>query len=156
MTTRLMGLDPAVINAPVRPLRYYRITVPHWSDIHDRVVDEAAHELLGVDVLLSRRTSPVELFVAEPPEAFVAAPYEVRRWQMLVALLVSPDLAGRWQRWFEATLDFSWSRSMPAGMTMRVTTQEEFDTAMSHLEAHAATSGLPAPSVLVRKQASYS
>ena len=137
MTTRLLGLDPSAVDIPPRPNRFYRFTVPQWSDMHDRVIDEAAYEHLGVKVVASRNASPVELLVSEPPEQFIASPYEVRRWQMLVALLVSPDLAGRWHQWLEATLDFAWSRTMPAGMTMRVTTESEFELALARMESRA-------------------
>jgi len=143
MINRLMGLSFETNAAKPRSMRYYKFIVPGWSDIHDRVIDEAAAEHLGVGVAVNRHASPVELFVCEPPELFLAPPYEVRRWQMLTALLVNPDLAGRWKAWLETTLDSTWSRSMPGDMVMRIITKEEFERQVMILETWSASAGLP-------------
>jgi hypothetical protein len=129
--------------ARAAPLRYYVFKVPGWSELHDRVVDEAAVRLLEIQIAIDKSVTPVEVLVAENPEPLVIPPYEVRRFKLFAIILANPDIAGRWQLWLDAANAIV--TRFPADISMKVTNQSTFDLRVDAMVDMARRSDSPPP-----------
>lgn len=121
MAPRSKQVTPAEVLA--RPLRHYRFEVPSWGELHDRVVDDAAEILLGMQLVIERSPGAdyVTVYAQASPESLHEFPH---RWLLLASILVEPNLAGRWKEWFELAAGIV--DTFPRGVRMWVITPEVF------------------------------